>query len=137
MTEIELFEAAWTMEPEPLGPWRHAYKQDEWMAFAEAADEAASHDNGMTLLPLGRDVPARFREDLLIRFLGANTGPQGCCYYGFLFTVPGKLEVMAWIEDDSIRSRVRWRGDKASFERLALDLTLFGGDWLPDLPQAA
>ncbi|MCR5878806.1 hypothetical protein [Phenylobacterium sp. J367] len=106
MTEIDLFEAAWAAVPAPLGAWRHDYKDEEWMAFANAVDDAVDHENGESLLLLDQDVSVSFREDVLIRFLGVNIGPQGCAYYGFLFTVPSKLEVMAWIEEDSILSRV-------------------------------
>ena len=137
MTEIELFEATWTAMPAPLDAWRRDCTPEEWLAFTNVANEAVEHEQGPTVLPLGRDVAVRFRSDLCVRFLGMNTGDQGCGFFGFLFSVPGALEVMTWVETDSVGARVVWRGDKATFERAALDLAMFRGEWLPELPKAA
>ncbi len=135
--KVETFEAAHVAVPAPLGAWRHDCAKAEWLAFADAAHEAGDWENGLSILPEGKDVAVTFRGDLFVRYIGGAEGPQGCWYYGFLFTVPEMLEVMAWIEDDGIHARVLWRGDQATFERAALEMKLRAGAWLPALQRTS
>ena len=134
---IKTFEAALIAVPVPLGGWRHDHSPTEGMAFAEVAGGAADMENGQSILPENCDVAATFRNDLTIRYLGICSCDQGCAFYGFLFNVPGRLEVIVWVEDDSIRFSVCWRGDRAVFQEVAYQLRMFAGTWLNELQEAA
>ena len=133
--KMETFEAAFVAAPAPLGGWQDDHSIAEGMAFADFAGAASDMEDGLSIMPEDHDVPAPLRNDLLARYLGTCSDSQGCTFYGFLFTVPGRLEVIAWIEADNSRYRIRWRGDRSTFERAALDLKLFGDAWLKDLQQ--
>jgi hypothetical protein len=128
--KADTFEAAHIAIPAPLGPWREQTADGEREAFAQAVKKLSEMENGNDIIVESEELRAWFRNDLLIRYVGGAEGHREGLCHGFLFTVPGRLEVIAWIADDDTFHRVRWRGDEAIMSRLALDLYLFGDDLL-------
>jgi hypothetical protein len=125
---VEAFEAALIASPAPLGTWCSEMSLTEWSAFADAAEYAA--EMLVETLPKGCDVTVCFRDDLTVRYVGDCDGPQGATFHGFLFNVPDRVEAITWVEDDGAHISARWRGDRAVFQEVALQLRLFAGAWL-------
>ena len=119
-----------------LGAWSWSFGA-EADAYVETANEAADMTDGRDLFPVGKDVSVRFRDDLTIRYLGERADHMGCGYYGFLFSVPGRLEVVTWIEDAKVLVRLNWRGERAVLQEVALALRMFQGVWLARHDEAA
>ena len=128
--EIEACETVLTTASDPLGEWRQDYGSADGLAFAEIAKEAVEIEDGPATAPARGDVLVSFRSDLFVRYLGERANEQGCFFHGFLFTVPGKLQVVAWVEDEAALFRVRFRGCGKTFEEAALQLTQHRGAWL-------
>lgn len=119
-------EAMLTAMPAPLGPWQSCTERADWVGVTRAANSIVEMADGAAIFPEGKDVPVTFRQDLLIRHLGTATGSQGDLFHGVLFTLPGCLEVIAWVADDEDGlERVRWRGDQVPLGKLAYDLFWF------------
>jgi hypothetical protein len=112
-----------------LGDWRRDYSSAAWDAWTTAAIEVCN-------LPGDQGRPATavtlaFRRDLNVRHIReCHTDDEdgGCFFHGYLFTVPERLQVVVWIEDDLIHALMVYRGDPELVEEIGLQLKLFGGD---------
>ena len=114
----------------PNGPgpamWGHHHCTNiEASAYLDAMDEALDLPHGETLLI---DAKVSFRSDVAVDYLGKGCGLEGTVCHVFSFRLGDQLEVLTWSEVAGGLNYLVYRGDRALFERLALELRLFGGD---------
>jgi hypothetical protein len=112
-----------------LGDWAWDYSRGAFGAWTDAAAEAYDLPNGNDLLPAG--VTLGFRDEISVRFVrkcySDHDENGGCTFFAFLFSVPGRLEVVAWVEDDLTHCRLIYRGDLELMEQIGLQLKMFEG----------
>ena len=113
----------------PCGPgpaiWCHHCSKIESTAYLRAMDEALDLPDGEALLI---DAKVSFRNDVAIDYLGEGCGLEGTSCHVLSFRLGDQLEVITWSEITGFLSYLAYRGDRALFERLALELRLFGGE---------
>jgi hypothetical protein len=110
------------------GGWRCDCSQIAWGAWTTAAIEFCDlpGDQGYSTT----DVALAFRSDLTIRYIRecrTDDEDGGCLFHGYLFTVPGRLQVVAWIEDDLIHAWMVYRGEPELVEEIGFQAKMFEG----------
>ena len=113
-----------------LGTWRCDPTTAEWNAFFAAAQEAMEVEDGPVVI---ENANVSFRElpDLTVSLtLGGFDEPDDQFWfsYGFLFSLAGRLQVVVGVEEDRLAGHVVYRGDRAAFEEVALQLKMFKGN---------
>ena len=112
--------------PGALGTWCHDPTTAEWNAFFAAAQEAREVEDGPVAI---EKANVSFRSDLNLTYIGQFDDPgDQFWFHGFLFSLPGRLQVVVGVEEDRLAGHVVYRGDQAAFEEVALQLKMFKGN---------
>jgi hypothetical protein len=108
----------------PASVWEGNYTQSEYWAYRRALDEALDLDNGKIILI---DANLSFRSDIKVEYLGRCERDDGTEYFTLSFRDGVGFEAIIALETDLTRSYFAFCGDRAIFQRLALELRLFQG----------
>lgn len=92
-------------------------------AIVEAAVEVRKTFGRDILSSTG--VAATFRKDLAVRQVCECSSDDGCVFDAILFTAGSEAEVIVWLEDDSRRCCIAYRGSEDAVRRLGCEANLF------------